>query len=86
MAQMAQAAHAAVELVGGATEAARRWRRDSNTVVIVQLLQRKLAELAKVKGARSFREPDMKTPFSLPWLLSPQTKRLIIRSSPSPRF
>lgn len=58
-AKMAQATHAVVELIEAPTEAARRWRRDSNTVVVVQLCNAKLAELAEVKGARSFREPDM---------------------------
>lgn len=58
-AKMAQATHAVVELIEAPTEAARRWRRDSNTVVVVQLCNAKLAELSKVKGARSFREPDM---------------------------
>ncbi len=58
-AKMAQATHAVVELIEAPTEASRAWRRDSNTVVIVQLCKEKLESLSKVKGARSFREPDM---------------------------
>lgn len=60
----AQAVHAAVEYCSTYRRAARRWRRKSNTVVILKADSAKLHELAELKDSAGcatvkWHEPDL---------------------------